>query len=114
MGLFTRFRQTVCSLQYTGTVFQMSIFPGGTYSGLVIQTNALSSESSGFLSLALNLPGTFIAQLTMGSVRLTFHGQFDVAGNATNTISRNKLSPLQVMLQLTQIRAPPRDMVTGH
>jgi uncharacterized repeat protein (TIGR03803 family) len=85
-----------------GTVFQMSIFPGGTYSGLVIQTNALSSESSGFLSLALNLPGTFIAQLTMGSVRLTFHGQFDVAGNATNTIRRNKLSPLQVMLQLTQ------------
>lgn len=85
-----------------GTVFKMNIFPPGTFSGLVIQTNALSPESSGFLSLALNLPGTFTAKLTMGGVRSTFNGQFDVAGNATNAITQGKSNPLQVILQLIQ------------
>jgi uncharacterized repeat protein (TIGR03803 family) len=85
-----------------GTVFKMNIFPPGTYSGLVVQTNALSPESSGFLSLALNLPGTFTAKLTMDGALSTFNGQFDVTGNATNTVTRGKSNPLQVMLQFTQ------------
>ena len=85
-----------------GTVFQVSIFPAGTYSGLVIQTNALSAASSGFLSLGLNAPGTFVAKLTIGSMRSTFQGRFAVGGLATNTVTRGKLNPLQVRLQLTQ------------
>jgi uncharacterized repeat protein (TIGR03803 family) len=85
-----------------GTVFRMNIFPPGIFSGLVVQTNALSAESSGFLRLALNLPGTFTAKLTMGGVLSTFNGQFDVAGNATNTITRGKSNPFQVMLQFIQ------------
>jgi hypothetical protein len=35
-------------------------------------------------------------------VRSTFQGQFDVGGAATNTVTRGKLNPLQVMLRLTQ------------
>ncbi len=85
-----------------GTVLKFNIFPAGTYSGLVLQTNALSVASSGSLSLALNAPGTFTAKLTMGTARSMFQGQFDVGGFATNTVARGNLSPLQVMLQLTQ------------
>ncbi len=85
-----------------GTIFQFSIFPAGLYSGLVLQTNALSAASSGTISLTLYAPGTYVAKLAVGSVRSIFQGQFDVGGNVTNTVARGKLNPLQVNLLLTQ------------
>lgn len=85
-----------------GIVFRLSAFPAGTYSGLAIQTNAPSPASSGFLSLTMQLPGSFTAKLTMGGVRSSFQGQFDVSGNATNTVLPNKPNPLQVILHLNE------------
>ena len=50
-----------------GTVFRFTAFPGGTYTGLATQTNALSAASSGFLNLNLHFTGYFKAKLTMGN-----------------------------------------------
>jgi uncharacterized repeat protein (TIGR03803 family) len=85
-----------------GTVFRFSTFPGGTYSGLAIQTNAPSAASSGFLSLDLRVSGSFMAKLTVGGVRSNFRGQFDVSGNATNTLTPKNQDPLQVIMHLNK------------
>lgn len=85
-----------------GVVFRLSAFPSGTYSGLAVQTNAPSSASSGYLSLTMKLVGSFTAKLTMGGVPSSFQGQFDVSGNATNTVSLKNSNPLQVILHLNE------------
>jgi hypothetical protein len=55
--------------------------------------------------------GPFAASLTMGGVRNAFKGQFDVSGNATNTVTRNGLSSLQVILHLDLVDGT--DQITG-
>jgi uncharacterized repeat protein (TIGR03803 family) len=85
-----------------GVVFRISAFPGGTYNGLAIQTNAPSAPSSGFLNLVLTVSGSFQAKLTMGGLRSTFRGQFDVPGNATNAVPRKTGNPLQVIMHLNE------------
>jgi uncharacterized repeat protein (TIGR03803 family) len=87
-------------------------FLQGTYDGLVIQTNAPSQASSGFISLVLNKTGSFAANLTVGGVRSSFKGQFDMSGNATTNVPRAKLSPLQVTLHLLDV-TNGTDQVTG-
>jgi polygalacturonase len=73
----------------------------GDYNGLVIQTNAPSHESSGPVSFKVSKTGSFKAKLTLGGGRhLSFNGQFDGSGNATNTIVRKGLDPLQVAIHL--------------
>ncbi len=81
-----------------GTVFRFTAFPGGTYSGLAIQTSAPSAASSGFLSLKLTDTGSFTAKLTMGGVRSNFRGQFDLSGNATNTLAPKNQGSLEVIM----------------
>jgi PKD repeat protein len=73
----------------------------GDYNGLVIQTNAPSHESSGPVTFTVSKSGAFAAKLTLGGGRhLSFNGQFDGSGNATNTVARKGLNPLQVALHL--------------
>jgi hypothetical protein len=67
----------------------------GIYNGLAIQTNAPTFNSSASLRLALSKTGSYAAKLTIGGQRLTLRGQFDEAGNSTNTVS-----PLQLVLHL--------------
>jgi hypothetical protein len=43
-----------------------------------------------------------MANLTMGGVRSVFRGQFDVPGNATNSIPRKNVNPLQVIMHLNE------------
>ncbi|HUI06684.1 MAG TPA: choice-of-anchor tandem repeat GloVer-containing protein [Verrucomicrobiae bacterium] len=83
-----------------GVIFRVSGSPVGTYSGLALQTNAPSHESSGLINVTLNGDRSFVAKLIMGGVRSAFNGRFDFSGNATNTVTRPKLAPLQVALHL--------------
>jgi uncharacterized repeat protein (TIGR03803 family) len=85
-----------------GVVFKIRVFPGGTYSGIAIQTNAPSHASSGFISLVLDNTGSFSAKLTMGGARSAFHGKFDASGNTTNAVPRKKLSALQTIFHLSE------------
>ena len=75
----------------------------GTYAGLVMQSGSPSNASSGFISLALGKTGSFTARLTMGGVRSSFKGTFDMSGNSTNTVTRKGLASLQVILQILDI-----------
>lgn len=73
----------------------------GHYNGLVIQTNAPSHASSGPVRFTVSKTGSFVAKLALGGGRrLSFNGQFDNSGNATNTVARKGLNPLQVALHL--------------
>jgi uncharacterized repeat protein (TIGR03803 family) len=83
-----------------GTVFRFAAFPAGSYNGLAIQNSAPSQVSSGFLKLTMSPSGYFTAGLTMGGLRSAFNGQLDVAGDATNTVPRGNLNPLQVIMHL--------------
>jgi uncharacterized repeat protein (TIGR03803 family) len=83
-----------------GTVFRFAAFPAGAYNGLAIQNSAPSQVSSGFLNLTMSLSGYFTAKLTMGGLRSAFNGQFDVSGDATNTVTRGGLNPFQVIMHL--------------
>ena len=85
----------------------------GTYNGLAIQTNAPSHGSSGSINLVLSKTGSFAANLTMGGVKSAFKGQFDTSGNATNTVTRKRLNPLQVILHLDVVSNTDTDGITG-
>ena len=86
-----------------GTVFRFTAFPGGTYTGLATQTNALSAASSGFVNLHLRFTGYFTAKLTMGNKSSTFHGTFDPSGNATNLVPPTGRNPFQLILHVNDV-----------
>jgi len=93
---------------------QTFVTPGslhGIYNGLVIQTNAPTHESSGSIKLVVSKTGSFSAHLTMGGVKAKFKGQFDASGNATNTVPRTGLDPLQAILHLDVTNGT--DQITG-
>ena len=94
-----------------GVIFRLNGSPVGTYSGLAIQTNAPSHESSGLIGVTLSEDRSFVAKLIMGGVRSAFKGKFDFFGNATNVVTQKKLTPLQVALHLGQ--AGSMTLVTG-
>jgi hypothetical protein len=83
----------------------------GRYNGLTIQTNEPSHASSGSLRLVITKTGSYAGKLTIGGGQAAFKGQFDASGNATNTVVRKGLSPLQVVLHLDL--AYGTDQVTG-
>jgi polygalacturonase/PKD repeat protein len=72
----------------------------GEYNGLVIQTNAPSHASSGSIIFKVSNTGSFAAKLAIGGGHLSFKGQFDASGNATNILARKGLNPLQAILRL--------------
>lgn len=83
-----------------GTIFRFTAFPGGTYTGLAIQTNDLTAASSGFLNVNLRFTGYFTARLTMGNKTSSFKGTLDPFGTTTNVVPPNSPNPLQVTFQL--------------
>ena len=93
---------------------QTFVTPGslhGIYNGLVIQTNAPTHASSGSIKLVVSKTGSFSAHLAMGGVKAKFKGQFDASGNATNTVPRTGLDPLQAILHLDVTNGT--DQITG-
>jgi PKD repeat protein len=73
----------------------------GSYNGLVVQTNAPSHASSGSVKFTVGKAGSFAASVALGGAKaVAFAGQFDVAGNATNTVPRRAQTSLLVILHL--------------
>ena len=57
----------------------------GTYTGLLIDTNAPTHNSSGALTLVLSKTGSYAANLTMHGSKIAFKGQFDLNGDTTTS-----------------------------
>ena len=58
----------------------------GTFTGLLLQTNAPTHASSGVIQIVVAKTGAFAARLTLAGRKIVFAGLFDPAGNATNTL----------------------------
>ncbi|MGA2138334.1 MAG: glycosyl hydrolase family 28 protein [Verrucomicrobiia bacterium] len=83
----------------------------GSYNGLVEQTNAPSHASSGTIKFAVGKAGSFAASVALGGAKgVAFRGQFDAAGNWTNTVPRRGQASLQVILHLD---LSGTDQITG-
>jgi subtilisin family serine protease len=61
----------------------------GAYAGLIMNTNEVTTENSGYLRLNLSGSGRFTGRLTMGSYRAGFSGGFNSVGDAQVTIRRS-------------------------
>ena len=73
----------------------------GSYNGLVMQTNAPSHATSGTIKFVVGKAGSFAASVALGGAKaVAFAGQFDVAGNATNTVPRRGQTSMLVILHL--------------
>ena len=84
-----------------GTVFRFTAFPGGTYTGLAIQTNALSAATSGFLNLNLRFTGYFTAKLTMGNKTFYIQGNIESFGhdNELRSPDRPESAPADIPIE---------------
>jgi PKD repeat protein len=72
----------------------------GTYTGLVLPTNAPTDATIGSIQIKVSKTGTFSGKLTMGGITLSVRGLFDASGNATNSVTPRGLNSLQVVLHL--------------
>ena len=59
----------------------------GTYTGLIIDTNAPAAASSGFIQLVLSKTGAVAGNLTLAGDKTSFKSQLDRAGYAINTVA---------------------------
>ncbi len=62
----------------------------GTYTGLILPTTGTpTSANSGFIQIVVASSGSFAGNLTFNGVKTAYTGQFDLSGNATNTVAGN-------------------------
>lgn len=59
----------------------------GTYSGLFFEANGVRHDSSGFFDLTLTDRGSYSAKFRIGAAVYPFSGQFNLAGQTTQTVS---------------------------
>ena len=64
----------------------------GTYTGLILQTNTPTYASSGFIQIVVSKAGAFASNLSLAGQKTTVKGQFDLTGNATNTVARASMA----------------------
>ncbi len=72
----------------------------GSYTGLMLNSNAPAPESSGVPSLQVADSGAFSGRIVIQGKRFSVSGQFDSAGNARFAIIRPGLNPIAVSLNL--------------
>jgi hypothetical protein len=82
----------------------------GAYYGLFFDPANLSVQNAGTFTLSTTAAGKFTAKLQSGKNKLSLSGQFDVGGNASNSIVRSGQSPLSVLFHLGQTDI---DEITG-
>ena len=83
----------------------------GSYSGLMLNTNAPAPESSGIFALQVSDNGAFSGRFVINGKRFSARGQFDAEGNARFAIIRPGLSPVAVSLSLDLTNGT--DTITG-
>ena len=83
----------------------------GTYTGLLIQTNAPTHASSGLIQIVLAKTGSFAGNLTRAGGKTAFAGQFDLAGNATNPVAGASVA---LHMDLAGGSGPITGVVTGN
>jgi hypothetical protein len=90
----------------------MAIHSTGAYNGLFYETSGgVRHGASGFFTLVERANGTFSARLQQGAKRSSFTGQFDLAGNATNSVKRSGTN--NVIVELLR-RSPGAEQITGR
>ena len=74
----------------------------GSYSGLFLDadTNKMSADTSGFITLRLNKTGLFTGKVTMNGIGYPCRGKFDQLGNAYFPVMRPTLAPVLLSLNL--------------
>ena len=110
----SNFRISVTDLQNQTVKSDFSVimdYPAGplagTYTGLLIQTNAPTHASSGFIQIVLANTGSFAGKLTLAGKKTAFTGQFDRDGNATNPVAA-------VTVELHAAMAGGSSQITGQ
>jgi len=83
----------------------------GTYTGLIIPTNAPSHANSGSIRFVVSKTAMFAAKLTMGGEDSSFTGRFDASGNATNTVTRKP--PKDSLLVILHLDSTGADQIRG-
>jgi len=72
----------------------------GNYTGIFLNTNKLSLDGSGLLTLKLNKKGAFTGKISMNGAKSGFRGQFDQFGKITLPVIRRSLAPMVLDMDL--------------
>ena len=72
----------------------------GNYAGLVMNTNGVTPDSSGYFTLMVTASGAFTGRLLLGGNPCGFRGHFNLAGDAVVTVNRRQPGPLAVTLHI--------------
>jgi len=85
----------------------------GTYNGLFYVAGAVGAESSGLLGgLTVGTSGNYSGKLYIGGTNYVVGGNFDLAGDASNQVTRAaNLGPVSLAMHLNWNSAPPQ--ITG-
>jgi hypothetical protein len=75
-------------------------WPVASYYGLFYESNQVEQSSSGAFVLSCNKNARYSGYLQLGGTRLSFHGQFDAQGRASNSLVRRGASPLALQFHL--------------
>jgi thermitase len=95
-------------------VTNVSVFPLtglNKYSGLVADTNGVTTQSSGYFTIAVRKTGAFSGRISLAGKRYGIHGQFDTNGEVTLEIPRRLNSSLTLALRIDA--ATTADHVSG-
>jgi len=84
--------------------FTNSPFLPGSYLGVYFDTNSVSPDSSGFLSLSLLQNGSFNGRLSTRGTSYAVGGQFDFFHRVTVPVLRHALAPVVLALQVDENR----------
>jgi uncharacterized repeat protein (TIGR01451 family) len=106
----------VGAIQAAGRTFTITqavnlVTLAATYNGLVFQANAPVQATSGTLKVVLSKKAVGAATLSLGGKSYSFQANFDAFGNATNSVPRATLSPVQVILHLDVVNGT--EQITG-
>lgn len=72
----------------------------GTYTGLFFVSNAVTHQSSGFITVDTTAKGRYSGKLQIGGGTYAIHGVLTPVGTATEVVQRRSQSPLTVQLSL--------------